>query len=160
MLGRQKAQESNPVAGLMVPSTGKRERDASPFVRHKVKTLIAPGVVIDGPITAQEGAAIDGIVNGSIVVRGQDCAVLVRAGAVVNGDIRAPIVIVAGEVNGDITADTVRLYSGSRHYGRVIATQLMVDRGASVNNENMSVGGEEERKPLHLSLVSQSRPSS
>jgi cytoskeletal protein CcmA (bactofilin family) len=161
LFGRERAQGDGAVSTLMTAPTNKRERDSSPLVKHKVKTLIAPGVTVDGPITAMDGAAIDGVVNGGITIRGADSALLIRAGSVVNGDIRAPIVILGGEVNGDIVADTVRMYAGSRHFGRVQATQLIVDRGASVNNENMSVGGSDERKPTtRLSLVSQGGPIS
>lgn len=160
LFGREKTQDGGVASALLAPATRKHERDASPLVKHKVKTLIARGVTVDGPITAMDGAAIDGVVNGGITIRGADCALLIRAGSVVHGDVRAPIVILGGEVNGDIVADTVRMYAGSKHFGRVQATQLIVDRGASVNNENMSVGGSDERKPARLSLVSHGAPAS
>lgn len=143
---------------LLAPAGSKRSADASPLVKHRVKNLIAQGTTVDGSLTTMDGAAVDGVVNGDITVRGANCAVLVRAGGIVNGDVRASIVVLAGEINGDIIADSVRLYAGSKHFGRVEATQLIVDRGASVNNENMSVGGgsaDERRRPLRLSLVPQ-----
>lgn len=111
----------------------------SPFVKYAVRSLVSEGMEIRGDLVSKNGAALDGVVLGNIMVQAANAALLVRASARVEGNIDAPQVLVAGEVVGDITARFVRLYPGSRVFGRVKAGRLLVDDGAVIDNDAIKV---------------------
>lgn len=111
----------------------------SPFVKFAVRSLVSEGMEIRGDLVSKNGAALDGVVLGNIMVQAANAALLIRATARVEGNIDAPQVLVSGEVVGDITARFVRLYPGSRVFGRVKAARLLVDDGAVIDNDAIKV---------------------
>lgn len=111
----------------------------SPFVKFAVRSLVSEGMEVRGDLVSKHGAALDGLVLGNIMVQAANAALLVRASARVEGNIDAPQVLVAGEVVGDITARFVRLYPGSKVFGRVKAARLLVDDGAIIDNDAIKV---------------------
>lgn len=111
----------------------------SPFVKFAVRSLVAEGMEIRGDLISKHGAALDGVVLGNVMVQAANAALLIRATSRVEGNIDAAQVFVAGEVVGDITARFVRLYPGSRVFGRVKAARLLVDDGAMIDNDAIKV---------------------
>ena len=111
----------------------------SPFVKFSVRSLVSEGMEVRGDLVSKYGAALDGVVLGNIMVQASNAALLIRATSRVEGNIDAPQVLVAGEVVGDITARFVRLYPGSRVFGRVKAARLLVDDGAVIDNDAIKV---------------------
>lgn len=112
---------------------------ASPFLQYQVLSLVSESMTINGDIRSEAGAALDGTVNGSVEVAHANAALLVRASARINGNVSAPQVLVSGEVHGDIDARFVRLYPGSRVYGKISAARMIVDDGAIISNDSIGV---------------------
>lgn len=125
----------------------------SPFVKYAVRSLVSEGMEIRGDLTSKFGAALDGVVLGNVLVQSSNAALLVRATARVEGNIDAPQVLVAGEVVGDITARFVRLYPGSRVFGRVKAARLLVDDGAVIDNDAIKVDAQGSNSSTRTGLV-------
>lgn len=125
----------------------------SPFVKFSVRSLVSEGMEIRGDLISRHGAALDGTVIGNVMVQAPNAALLIRATARVEGNIDAPQVLVAGEVVGDITARFVRLYPGSRVYGRVKAARLLVDDGAVIDNDAIKVEASGESGAARTGLV-------
>ena len=125
----------------------------SPFVKYAVRSLVSEGMEIRGDLTSKFGAALDGVVLGNVLVQSSNAALLVRATARVEGNIDAPQVLVAGEVVGDITARFVRLYPGSRVFGRVKAARLLVDDGAVIDNDAIKVDAQDSNSSTRTGLV-------
>jgi len=124
----------------MVEGGGAHSRPGmSALERYQVRSLVAGGMTIDGNISSQNGAALDGVVNGDVCVRNANAALLVRETAVVNGSVRAPIIMVCGEINGDIEGRFVRLYPGSRVSGAIRAARLIVDDGAHILGPGVAI---------------------
>lgn len=108
--------------------------------QYAVRTLVDRGVMIEGNLMTQNGAAIDGNIKGQVCVVGKNAALLIRESAHVAGDVYAPIVVVAGRVTGKIEARFVRLYRGSHVKGTIRAARLIVDDGAVIENDAMDAG--------------------
>lgn len=117
----------------------------APNVAQKfaIRSMVAAGMTIEGNITSDNGAAVDGVVRGDITVKGPNCALLIREGAVVHGNVRASLALVRGRVQGDIDARFVRLYPGSHVTGRIRSARLIVDDGAVIENDEVAIGGGE-----------------
>lgn len=108
--------------------------------QYAVRTLVDRGVMIEGSIMTQNGAAIDGNVKGQVCVVGKNAALLIRESAHIAGDVYAPIVVVSGRVTGKIEARFVRLYKGCHVKGTIRAARLIVDDGAIIENDAMDAG--------------------
>jgi len=120
-------------------STSQKRRDDHPFEKHRIRTLIASGVTLNGDLSSDVGLIIDGTIKGKVEVTGDSAALIVRAGCV-EGAISGPIVIVRGTVVGDITAHLVHLYPGSRVEGVIAAERLKIDDGAEMNSPRVGAG--------------------
>lgn len=116
------------------------QRGESPFIKYQVKSMVSVGMVVDGNLTSDRGAAIDGVVNGDVSISNISAALLIRAGGLVRGRVKAPYVMVSGEVHGSIEARFVRLYPGSRVSGVIKTDRLLVDDGATIINEGVGAG--------------------
>ena len=92
-------------------------------------TIIGPGIVIDGEVTADEEILVQGTIRGKVV--SQD-AVVIEAGATMEANVSASSVTVGGNVTGDVVAsDRVDLQSGGRLVGDVKASRFTIADGAS-----------------------------
>lgn len=114
--------------------------------QYAIRSMVHAGMVINGDVTSECGAAVDGTVNGSVTVNGGNSALLVREGAIIRGHVRAPLALVRGFVQGDIDARFVRLFPGARVAGRIRAARLIVDDGAHILNDEVAVGEREDNR--------------
>jgi cytoskeletal protein CcmA (bactofilin family) len=101
-------------------------------------TVIAPGITIEGELTADEDVLIQGTLRGKLVTKD---VVNVESGAVVEADITASSLTVGGQIRGNVTArDRVDLMPGGRIIGDVKASRLTIADGASFKgNVDMDV---------------------
>lgn len=96
--------------------------------QSKVGTIIGPGAVFDGNLTAPEAVRIDGIINGNC-----DCKknLIIGQEGRVEGNITAQNVVISGKVNGDIVIESkLELYSTGRVTGNITARSLVIDEDA------------------------------
>lgn len=92
---------------------------------------------IDGTITLDETARIDGRITGNLLQSdGDDRWLIIGAKAEVRGDIRAQNVSVAGKVLGNIAATgSVELLEGCEVRGNITHQSITVEPGASVHGQ-------------------------
>lgn len=122
----------------VVPTGGQDMRRV--FEAHQLRTLVAPGMRIEGNVTSHAGAILDGEVVGNVTITAPNAALLLRESACVEGAVAAPIVAVSGIVRGSITARFVRLYPTARVEGTISAGRLIVDEGATLLTQSVSSG--------------------
>ena len=97
-------------------------------VQTKIGTIIGPGVVLDGNLTAPEAVRMDGIMNGDICC--EKNLVLGPEGKL-RGNITAQNVIISGKVDGDIVVHgKLELLSTGRVVGNITARSLVIDEDA------------------------------
>ena len=114
----------------------------------KIGTIIGPGAVFDGNITAPEAIRIDGKLNGNCASLGN---LILGTDGEIKGNIIAQNVIISGKVVGDISASgKLELFSTGRLSGNISARSLVIDEDAffdgrctMVTNQTLS---EEEKK--------------
>lgn len=105
-----------------------KNKNAAVDARAKVGTLIGPGAVFDGNLTAPETVRVDGTVNGNC-----NCSSLLIVGVEgkINGDITSQNVIISGKVDGDIVArGKLELLSTGKLIGNITAKSLVIDEDA------------------------------
>jgi cytoskeletal protein CcmA (bactofilin family) len=101
-------------------------------------TLIGPGIIVEGEITADDEIVIQGTVRGKISGRE---AVVIEQGAVVEADVTAASIVVGGHVTGNVSvAERIDLQTGGRLVGDVKAARITIADGASFKgNVDMEV---------------------
>lgn len=105
---------------------GKNKKEAD--ARAKVGTLIGPGAVFNGNLSAPDTVRIDGTVNGNCNCQG---LLIVGVEGKINGDIISQNVIISGKVDGDIQANgKLELLSTGKLIGNITAKSLVVDEDA------------------------------
>ena len=93
---------------------------------------IPPTLALRGDIESGEDLLIAGTVHGGIWA--ERCRVTIATGAAVTGDIVAADVTVAGSFQGTILAsDVVEVAASGDVQGRIIAPQLILRDGGSLN---------------------------
>lgn len=98
------------------------------IARAKVGTIIGPGVVFDGNITAPETIRIDGTVEGDCNC---DENVILGAAGTIKGNIFAQNIIISGTVEGDVTASCkMEILSTGRLTGNITSRSLVIDEDA------------------------------
>lgn len=112
----------------------------NPFDEFQVRSLVADGMVIDGDLASERGAAVDGVINGNVKIRAANAALLIRGGAHITGNVDAAVVFVRGRVDGNIRGRFVRLYAGCQVNGTIESERLMIDDGARLKGPGMGVG--------------------
>jgi len=135
---RRTPKPSTDITTNVVESAVGRGKD-SPAVKYQVRSVVSAGLEIRGDLVAREGAVVDGTVLGNVTIESATAALLVRRTGRVVGNISGAQVLIAGEVVGNISGRFVRLYPGSRVFGKVSATRLLVDDGAVIDNESIKV---------------------
>ena len=94
----------------------------------KVGTIIGPGAVINGNLTAPEPVRLDGTMNGDITC--EKNLVLGPEGQL-KGNINAQNVIISGKVDGDIMVHgKLELLSTGIVVGNITARSLVIDEDA------------------------------
>jgi cytoskeletal protein CcmA (bactofilin family) len=91
--------------------------------------VIGAGIKITGEISGSENILIEGRVDGSINLGGND--VTIGKSGQVKADVSAKAIRVAGEVNGDLKAKERVVISGSGNVrGNVVAPRVVLEDGA------------------------------
>lgn len=107
-------------------------------------TLIAAECQINGTISINGNARIDGSIEGTIQVTGD---LMIGATARLKADIEAATVSIAGEVHGNIKAtDLLELCATARLCGDISTRQFKVDQGARFTGRSQLL--EEPAPPL------------
>ncbi len=92
-----------------------------------METIIGPGVVLKGNLTAQSGVRLDGLVEGSVETTGN---VIVGEKGVVNANIIAQNVFVSGLVKGNVTArGRLEITAKGKLWGEMTAATFAVEEG-------------------------------
>lgn len=125
--------------------------------QHGVRSLLDRGLTFTGTLESDKGAVLDGTINGDLIVTDANAALLLRAGSKVTGTVRAPIVLIGGEVEGEVEGRFVRIYPGAVVRGRIRATRLIVEDGATVETEAISAGT--PKSPVILDLQAARTPA-
>ncbi len=95
----------------------------------KVGTIIGPGAVLDGNLTAPETIRIDGTLNGDCICEGD---LILGAEGVIDGNISARSVTLSGKVTGDIKAqEKLELLPTAEVIGDITSKSLIIDENAS-----------------------------
>ncbi len=95
----------------------------------KVGTIIGPGAVLDGNLTAPETIRIDGTLNGDCICEGD---LILGAEGVIDGNISARSVTLSGMVTGDIKAqEKLELLPTAEVTGDITSKSLIIDENAS-----------------------------
>jgi len=92
-------------------------------------TVIGPGLVIEGEITAEEDVTVAGRLKGRVATTG---AVRVIDGGIAEADVEAASLKVDGTVAGNVAAtERVELVAGGRLTGDVRTPRLSIAEGAT-----------------------------
>lgn len=83
-----------------------------------------------GNLVLQDGATVDGIVEGEIKGLGH---LIIGETAEITGQIEAPSVAVLGRVNGDIKATRIDIGASARISGNLISPIVLIEPGAVLN---------------------------
>jgi cytoskeletal protein CcmA (bactofilin family) len=117
-----RSMDTKPVEPPMAASSGLTQSAGKAAV-------IGAGIKINGEISGSENILIEGRVDGSIKLEGND--VTIGKSGQVNADVSAKAIRVAGEVNGDLKAKERVVISGSGNVrGNVIAPRVVLEDGA------------------------------
>lgn len=115
----------------------------------KIGTIIGPGAVFKGDITAPEAIRIDGTLTGNCNCKGN---LILGTEGQIKGNIKAQNVILSGKVIGDVdSSGKLELLSTGKLSGNITARSLVIDedaffdgRCAMVTNHTASLEIEEE----------------
>ncbi len=101
---------------------------AAAKTQTKIGTLIGPGAVFNGNLSAPETIRIDGTINGDCTCEGN---LILGTDGVIKGNICAQNVTLSGKVTGDIKAHSkLELFSTARLTGDITARSLIIDENA------------------------------
>ncbi|MEZ5501107.1 MAG: polymer-forming cytoskeletal protein [Halioglobus sp.] len=91
--------------------------------------MIGPSIVIKGEVTGEEDLLIQGKVEGTINLNGNQ--VSVGESGVVNADIKAKVIKIDGKVTGDMSAhEKVVISKSGNVHGNIIAPRVTLEDGA------------------------------
>lgn len=115
----------------------------------KIGTIIGPGAVFKGDITAPEAIRIDGTLTGNCDCKGN---LILGTEGQIKGNIKAQNVILSGKVVGDVAASgKLELLSTGKLSGNITARSLVIDedaffdgRCAMVTNHSAALEFEED----------------
>ena len=96
-----------------------------------ITSIVDRNMTITGGLSFRGKARIDGTVNGNI---DGDYLILSQSGRI-NGDITVVTFVCHGTLDGNVSADTVSARKNCSILGRVSATNLVVEPGASLDSE-------------------------
>lgn len=121
---------------------GKTTKPAAPVAetQTKIGTIVGPGAVFDGNLTAPETIRLDGTINGNLSCEKN---LILGPEGCIKGNITAQNVVISGKVEGDIVVrGKIELYSTGRVSGNITARSLVIDEDAYFDGRcNMTTGG-------------------
>jgi cytoskeletal protein CcmA (bactofilin family) len=98
-----------------------------------IVTVIGAGSSINGVMTVQGGARVDGSFEGSLVVNGT--LVIGPTARIICQEIRAQNALVYGTVKGNLTAERVEIKSTGKIFGNLLTDSLATEEGGYVRGE-------------------------
>lgn len=117
---------------------------------NTISSIVDRSMTITGELNFKGKARIDGTVNGNI---DGEHLILGQYGRI-NGDVKVATFVCHGILDGNVSADTVTARKNSSIHGRVSATNLVVEPGASLDSEvkTPSENGPESMNSLSYAL--------
>ncbi|MCF6364781.1 MAG: polymer-forming cytoskeletal protein [Bacteroidales bacterium] len=89
------------------------------------------GTTINGDLTSESDARIDGIVNGNLNVKGK---IIIGPTGEVTGDITCSVCEISGKVKGKLNIDSsLTLKSSANYTGEMSSNKLIIEPGAVFN---------------------------
>ncbi len=93
-----------------------------------IGTIIGPGAVFDGNISAPETIRIDGTLNGNCTCQGN---LILGTEGVIDGNISAKNATLSGKLTGDsVIQGKLELFSTAKVSGNITASSLIIDENA------------------------------
>jgi len=106
----------------------------------KIGTIIGPGAVFNGDITAPETIRIDGTLNGNCICEGD---LILGTEGMIKGNISGRNITLSGKVTGDIkTQEKLELFSTARVVGDITARSLIIDEDAYFDGRCVMASGQ------------------
>ena len=134
MFSKQDSKKSTPVGRAALPPP--MPMDVMPARRGpKVASLISEDLVVNGGLTSEGEAHIDGKVHGDVKVS----RLTLGENGLVEGSITADTVELRGKVTGPITAKLVRLFATSHVEGDITHEQLAMETGAHFQGRSLKL---------------------
>ena len=95
----------------------------------QISTFIAPGAIVDGPLTTKESTRVDGTVNGNVTVNG---SLILGQDAKINGAVTATNLFLAGDITGNVSCGSgkVEISDTGKLIGDLTAKSLVIDENA------------------------------
>ena len=102
--------------------------------QHPVKSVIGPGMRVDGPVTFQDGLQIDGTVLGEVrAAPDLPSLLIITESGMVQGAISANHVVIGGTVHGTVQAgELLELQAKAKIEGDVQYKSLDMQHGAII----------------------------
>lgn len=130
----------------------KNDRKKSTEFVAKCATIIAAGTKIKGDIVLSSSLHIDGEVEGIIH---SDNVITIGPKGRVSGDVVAKSIVINGVFSGVAESNTVEILSKGNVKGKLIYSELTIEkgaafdgetsvRGAAIEERNVSEGGDDE----------------
>lgn len=134
-------QQSSTRAGAVVVERNAHQPQQPIDVRaENITSVIAHGEYMEGNLRFQRGLKIDGRIKGKVEFGLTDGMLVVSENGLVEGDIRGPRAIIVGEVFGNIIIlGRLIILPSARIHGDVIANQLTIHEGSSINGRIRTV---------------------
>lgn len=116
---------------------------------ENIKSVIAEGEFIEGNITFQRGAKIDGRIKGHVAFGLSDGMLVLNERGVVEGNIEGPRAIIVGEVFGSIqvTGKLIIMPKACVH-GDIAAGILQVQPGSTIVGRISTISEDDKRRTL------------
>lgn len=108
------------------------------------ESILAAGLLIEGKIEGRGDIRVVGRIKGTVNVEGQ---LTIEPGASIQGEVKADTVVVGGEVSGQVAAKRhVQLRESAAVLGDVKAESLTVAAGSKMRG-NVEFGWKEDEMP-------------
>ena len=117
-----------------------------------ISSIVDQNMTITGELRFSGKIRIDGTVNGN--VHGEHL-ILSRSGRI-NGDIKVATFVCHGTIEGNVTADLVTARKSSYIFGKVAATDLVVEPGAVLDSE-VKTASETGLEEMNITAFAQRR---
>jgi cytoskeletal protein CcmA (bactofilin family) len=104
---------------------------------ENVAAFLGKGIELEGRLSFQETARIDGHLKGEISSGG---TLIVGEEALIEATIHTSTIVIYGEIHGDIIADSrVEIHAPAKVFGNIQAPAIVVDEGAHLEGMTRTV---------------------